>query len=110
SPMSATASPGWIFSHSMSGGFMSRIIVVNRPMSCIRIVHVLGTPVGAPWLINLAREQRRLGHDVHVVLPSLDGTIAPALAEAGVTCHVAALDILSMPGNLDRMRAVAALV
>ena len=76
----------------------------------MRIVHVVATPVGAPWLVGLAREQRRLGHDVHVILPSLDGTIAPALAEAGVQCHVATLDILSMRGYVRRARGVAAMV
>lgn len=79
----------------------------TRPL---RIVHVAGTAVGAPWLVGLACEQRRLGHDVHAILPSLEGTLPAALIDGGVTCHVASLDIFSTRGNFDRVRAIAAMV
>lgn len=79
----------------------------SRPL---RILHVTATANGAPWVVALVREQQRLGHDVGVILPSLDGTIAPALALSGIPCHVASLDILSIPGLIGRARAVLALV
>src|SRR5229473_1207851 len=69
---------------------------IDPPMSPqrpLRIVHIVATPIGAPWMIALAREQKRLGHDVAAIIPSLDGTIAPALAADGIPCHAAALDV-----------------
>src|SRR5437762_30745 len=50
----------------------------------LRIVHVTTATVGAPWLLALAVEQRRLGHDARVVLPSLGGELARQLAERRV--------------------------
>lgn len=60
-------------------------------------------------MISLVREQQRLGHDVQVILPSLEGTIAPTLQQSGIPCHTTAVDFLSLRG-LARVRAVLALV
>jgi hypothetical protein len=54
-----------------------------------RILHLTATANGAPWMVALAQEQKRLGHDVEVILPSLEGTIAPALEREGIRCHTA---------------------
>jgi glycosyltransferase involved in cell wall biosynthesis len=80
------------------------------PQRPLRIVHVAGTPIGAPWMIALAREQKRLDHDVAVIIPSLDGNIAPALAAAGIPCHTAALDVMSARGILGKARVIFDLV
>jgi glycosyltransferase involved in cell wall biosynthesis len=79
------------------------------PSHPLRIIHLTATNKGAPWVISLVREQQRLGHDVQVILPSLDGTIAPALQQSGIPCHTASVDFLSL-GMVARMRAVFALV
>ncbi len=76
----------------------------------LRVVHLTATANGAPWMIALAREQKKLGHDVEVIIPSLDGTIAPALAREGIRCHTAALDVLVGPRSVDRVRLIARLV
>src|ERR1700682_816182 len=80
------------------------------PSRPLRMVHVIATPTGAPWLVALVREQQRLGHDVAVILPSLDGGIAPQLASSGIACHTAELNILSAQGMLPRLRMVLGLV
>jgi len=80
------------------------------PSRPLRIVHIVATPVGAPWMVDIARAQQRLGHEVAAVLPSLGGTIAPQLAASGIPCHATPLDILSIPGVLGRARAILALV
>src|SRR5207244_2826037 len=62
-----------------------RATKIDPPMSPqrpLRILHVTATSIGAPWMVALAREQKRLGHDVAVIIPSLNGTIGPALAAA----------------------------
>src|SRR5438094_4994396 len=80
------------------------------PPRPLRILHVIATPTGAPWLIALVREQQRLGHDVAVVLPSLDGSIAPQLQASGIPCHTAPVNVLSAENNFRRLRTVAGLV
>ncbi|HEX9162549.1 MAG TPA: glycosyltransferase family 4 protein [Thermoanaerobaculia bacterium] len=79
----------------------------SRPL---RIIHVIGTANGGPWLVALAAAQARLGHDVAVILPSLDGTLGPALSRHGIVCHTATLDILSARGSIARLRIVVRLV
>lgn len=76
----------------------------------LRIVHLTATANGAPWMIAVAREQKKLGHEVEVIIPSLDGTIAPALARDGIRVHTAALDVLAGPRSIDRLRTIARLV
>jgi len=80
------------------------------PSRPLRIVHITATANGAPWVISLVKEQQRMGHAVEVILPSLDGTIAPALRQSAIPCHTAALDFLSLPRFVARARAVFALV
>lgn len=79
----------------------------SRPL---RIVHITATAFGAPWVVSLVKEQQRLGHAVDVILPSLDGTVAPALRQSAIPCHAAKVDFLSLPGFVARARAVFALV
>jgi glycosyltransferase involved in cell wall biosynthesis len=79
----------------------------SRPL---RIAHIIGTPTGAPWMVALVRAQKGLGHDVAVILPSLDGGIAPQLASGGIACHTAELNVLSASGMLSRVRMVLSLV
>lgn len=54
----------------------------------------------------MAREQRRLGHEVAVIIPSRDGSIAPALEREGIPYHLAPCDVLSTRS----MRMIAKLV
>jgi glycosyltransferase involved in cell wall biosynthesis len=72
----------------------------------LRIVHVTSTPTGAPWMIAFLVEQKRLGHDVAAIIPSLDGTIAPALAAAGIPCYAVDLDALSKIRHTQRIAAI----
>jgi glycosyltransferase involved in cell wall biosynthesis len=77
----------------------------------VKIVHVAATPNGAPWMIALAREQKALGHDVAVIIPSLDGNIAPQLASAGIAAYAAPVDgLFYAPTNLARLRSVITFV
>jgi glycosyltransferase involved in cell wall biosynthesis len=60
----------------------------------MKIVHVISTADGAPWMIALAREQKRRGHEVAAILPSLNGTIAAALQRDGIPSYAAPTDLL----------------
>lgn len=60
----------------------------------MKIVHVVSTAEGAPWMLALAREQKRLGHEVAAILPSTGGKLAAALQGAGIAAYAAATDIL----------------
>jgi glycosyltransferase involved in cell wall biosynthesis len=61
-------------------------------------------------MVALVREQQRLGHEVMVILPSLDGTIGAQLARSGIACFTAELNVLSATGMLHRLRMVLSLV
>ena len=53
----------------------------------LKIIHVAATPTGAPWMVALMREQKRLGHDVAAIIPARDGGIGAqldGLGEAGL--------------------------
>src|SRR5688572_32006180 len=76
----------------------------------MKIVHVVPTPTGAPWMIALAREQQKLGHDVAVIVPSLDGDIAPALAEHGIPTYAAPVNLLGPEGRVRKMLDLLTLV
>ncbi len=80
-------------------------MIPGRPL---RIVHITATPVGAPWLVELAREQKKLGHEVALIIPSLDGTIAAALEGSGVVCHAASVDVLGSSSSMLRIRWLCA--
>lgn len=58
-----------------------------------RIVHLVATPIGAPWMVALASEQKRLGHHVEVIVPQ-QGPIAEELAMVGIRAHEAPADII----------------
>lgn len=60
-------------------------------------------------MIALLREQRRLGHDVAAIVPSLDGTIAAQLARESIPCYAAPVDVLAVSGFTAKLRAIVAL-
>lgn len=77
----------------------------------MKIVHVISTADGAPWMVALAREQKRLGHDVAAIVPSLDGSIATTLQRDGIPSYAAATDILfAVPSIPQKVRALLRLV
>jgi len=76
----------------------------------MRIVHLTAAVDGAPWMIGMAREQRRLGHDVAVIIPSRNGSIAPALACEGIPYYLAPCDVVSASGHIARVRVIGKLV
>ena len=77
----------------------------------MKIVHIASTPNGAPWMIAIAREQKALGHDVAVIIPSLDGNIAPALHRAGIEAYAAPVDgVLYASSHLARVRSLIRIV
>jgi glycosyltransferase involved in cell wall biosynthesis len=76
----------------------------------MKIVHIVATATGAPWMIALAREQKKLGHKVAAILPSLDGNIAPDLARHGIESHAAPTEgILSRRSPVAKLRAIVQL-
>lgn len=60
----------------------------------LKIVHVAATATGAPWMVALMREQKRLGHDVASIIPARDGGIGAQLDALGIPCHTASVDVL----------------
>jgi len=76
----------------------------------LRVIHLTAAVDGAPWMIGMAREQRRLGHDVSVIIPSRDGSVARALEAEGIPYHVAPCDMLSRSSYVARTRVIVALV
>ncbi|MEW6368648.1 MAG: glycosyltransferase family 4 protein [Acidobacteriota bacterium] len=64
-------------------------------MRPLRIVHLAGTPEGAPWLIAILREQCRRGCDVSAVLSGGFGTIARILTSEGIPVQFLDLDLPS---------------
>lgn len=77
----------------------------------MKIVHVISTASGAPWMVALAREQQQLGHDVAVIVPSLNGSIAAALEPHGIVSHEATTDLLfAVRSPLAKLRGLLHLV
>jgi glycosyltransferase involved in cell wall biosynthesis len=76
----------------------------------LRIIHITATATGAPWMVAFLREQKKLGHEVAAIVPSLDGGIAAALAVEGIPCYAATVDILPIPSLFGRARAISRLV
>jgi glycosyltransferase involved in cell wall biosynthesis len=76
----------------------------------LRIVHVAATPTGAPWMVALMREQKRLGHDVAAILPAIDGSLGKELAALGIPCHAARVDVLFALSVPRKIGALAGLV
>ena len=80
---------------------------MSRPL---RIIHLTAAVDGAPWMIGMSREQRGLGHDVAVIIPSDKGSVARALEREGIPYHLAPCDLLAMPSHLGRARVILTLV
>ncbi|MEA2163541.1 MAG: hypothetical protein QOK37_1668 [Thermoanaerobaculia bacterium] len=80
---------------------------MSRPL---RIIHLTAAINGAPWMIGMAREQRRLGHDVSVILPSRSGSIAEALEALAIPYHIAPCDVLDVRSNFRRAAVILTLV
>jgi len=77
----------------------------------MKIVHITATAFGAPWMVALAGEQQRSGHEVLALLPSLDGGLGDDLARAGIAAYATPTDIVvSVPGALPKLRALWQLV
>jgi glycosyltransferase involved in cell wall biosynthesis len=77
----------------------------------MKIVHAAATTNGAPWMIAIAREQKALGHDVAVIIPSLDGDIAPQLRRANIPVYTAPVDgVLYAPSYVSRLRSLVRIV
>lgn len=77
----------------------------------MKIMHIAATAFGAPWMVALAREQQRAGHEVCAVIPSLDGGLGDDLARAGIAAYAAPADIVaSERGALRKLRALWQLV
>jgi glycosyltransferase involved in cell wall biosynthesis len=77
----------------------------------MKIVHAAATPNGAPWMIAIAREQKALGHDVAVIIPSLDGNIAPQLQRANIPVYTAPVDgLVYAPSYLSRLLSLVRIV
>jgi glycosyltransferase involved in cell wall biosynthesis len=76
----------------------------------MKIAHIVGTPIGAPWMLALAREQQRLGHELMAIIPSLDGGLGDELARAGIAAYAAPVDVITTRGHLRRIVALARLV
>src|SRR5258706_9579219 len=81
------------------------------PAPPLKIIHVAATPTGAPWMIALMREQRRLGHDVAAIIPGRDGGIGAQLDALGIPYYVAGVDVLfALPAVTGKIAALFRLV
>ena len=68
----------------------------------MRVLHLLKTAVGARWALCQTRELVKLGVDVHVALP--EGPLVDAYRSAGVSVHLAQLDLpVSRPWAFPRV-------
>jgi glycosyltransferase involved in cell wall biosynthesis len=77
----------------------------------MKIVHIVATATGAPWMVALAREQQRAGHEVLAVIPALDGGLGDELARAGVAVYAAPVDVVgSVRGVVRKLRGLLQLV
>jgi len=76
----------------------------------MKIAHIVATPDGAPWMVALAREQMKLGHDVSVIIPSLAGDIHSTLSGSGIATYAAPVSILSQTNHGSRLWDLVQLV
>jgi glycosyltransferase involved in cell wall biosynthesis len=53
----------------------------------MRLLHIVGTPVGGEWFVRQAVELQRRGHELLAVVPDR-GPLADALEDAGVTIRI----------------------
>ena len=84
------------------------------PAPPLKIIHVAATATGAPWMVALMREQKRLGHDVAAIIPGRDGGIGAQLDALGIPCYVAGVDVLftvrSVTGKIATLFGLARLL
>jgi glycosyltransferase involved in cell wall biosynthesis len=84
------------------------------PAQPLKIIHIAATPTGAPWMVALMREQKRLGHDVAAIIPALDGGIGAQLDALGIPCYAADVDIIfalkSITGKISALLRLARLL
>jgi glycosyltransferase involved in cell wall biosynthesis len=77
------------------------------PSQPLKIIHVAATATGAPWMVALMREQKRLGHDVAAIIPGRDGGIGAQLDALGIPCYVAAVDVVfAIPAVTKKIAAL----
>lgn len=67
----------------------------------MRVLHLVKTADGALWAAQQAAELARLGVEVHVALPDLEGRRVPDWRAAGASLHALPLDL--RPGDLGRL-------
>jgi glycosyltransferase involved in cell wall biosynthesis len=80
------------------------------PAPPLKIVHVAATATGAPWMVALMREQKRLGHDVAAIIPAGDGGIGARLDALGIPYYVAGVDVLfALPRLTQKIPALVRL-
>lgn len=77
----------------------------------VRVLHVVKNSSGAGWAAREVRELMKLGVDVHVALPSLDGRDMPIWRESGAQLHVCDLSFPTLrpwriPDAFSRVRRV----
>lgn len=60
----------------------------------MRILHLCSTSAGAPWLVEIAAEQRARGHDVLAVVAD-EGPLTAALRQRGVPWRTCRHDVLT---------------
>ena len=81
----------------------------------MRILHIVKTSSGAAWAALEAAELARLGVDVHVAVPSAEGSSIRLWQDANAKIHVVALDFPAtspwqLPSVCSRARALVASV
>ena len=81
----------------------------------MRVLHVVKTADGADWAAAQANELVRLGVEVHVALPHLQGRTVKKWRDAGAILHVTFADIAvqspwSIPATLRKLRELVASV
>ena len=75
----------------------------------LKIVHISTTASGAPWMVALMREQKRLGHDVSAIVTGLTPDVLPELDDPTIQFHRCQAALLSLRGIGARLRALLAL-
>ena len=85
------------------------VLAEVAPSRRLKIVHISTTASGAPWMVALMREQKRLGHDVSAIVTGLTPDVIPVLDDPTIQFHRCQAALLSLRGIGARMRALLAL-
>ena len=77
----------------------------------MRVLHVVKNSDGAGWAARQVRELVKLGVDIHVALPSLEGDAIPLWRESGAELHCSDLRFPArtpwrIPDALSRVREI----